>query len=81
MCLVCKTVLTNDSMRKNKLKTHFKGKHKELIGKPVQFFKDMKEQFYRELANLHDDRCAHDAEVFERFKQIAAKLRKLQNNG
>ena len=39
-CLLCRKVLSAESMKPNKLKRHFETPHKEHVGKPRAFFEN-----------------------------------------
>lgn len=39
-CLLCYQTLTNTSMKPSNLRHHFESKHKEYIGKPLEFFQE-----------------------------------------
>ena len=44
-CLICETVLCSESLKRSKLKRHFKTKHKDHTEKPLNFFKKLPTQY------------------------------------
>ena len=52
MCLECGAILTNDSMKKAKLKRHKKSKHPSSVGKDKEYFENKKKRQPVKLSNF-----------------------------
>ena len=48
LCLFCLKTFTNDAMKPSKLKDHFEKQHKGLIGRPMEFFSNAKQNYLRQ---------------------------------
>lgn len=47
MCLLCHQTLSNEAMKYGRLLQHFNAKHSDKSSKPLSYFQDLRQQFYK----------------------------------